>query len=170
MLSFGNNRSYCIIHHMDRKYILLIGIILLVLAIAGGGFLWWSMKSKAPSAGPAPTPTPISSPVVTPTPAEETKSSPEQIKEAFAKKYNKSLDEVNITISKNTGTHATGGVSFAGEIGGAMWLAYNDEGNWIIVHDGHGTIPCSAIEPYDFPVDMVPECWDEATSKLIKRG
>lgn len=162
---------------MDKKYILVIGLTLFVLAIAGGGFLWWSTKSNAPSVKPSPTPTPISSPIVTPTPTpeatpakeEETKSDLEQIREAFAKKYDKSLEEVIVDIDKNTGTHASGGISFAGEMGGAMWLAYNDGEKWLIVFDGQGTIPCENIEPYDFPTDMVPECWDEATSKLIKR-
>lgn len=145
---------------MGKKCVLLTGIILLVLAVAGGVFyLGWSLKPKAPSVEVAPTPTPV----------KETKSDLEQIKEAFAKKYSKPIDEVNVTINKNTGTHTSGSVKFTGEMGGAMWLAYNDGTKWIIVFDGHGTIPCSAIEPYDFPTDMVPECWDEATSKLIER-
>lgn len=152
---------------MDKTSVFLIGIILAVLVFVGGLF-WWTEKSKTPPVGPTPTPTVALKPTPTPTP-KETKSALEQIKEAFAKKYSKPLAEVEVTISKNTGTHASGGVKFAGEIGGAMWLGYNDEGKWIIVHDGQGTIPCSAIEPYNFPTDMVPECWDEATSKLIER-
>lgn len=158
---------------MGKKFLLLIGIILLIVAIAGGGYLWWSVKLRAPL--PTPTPTLIASPTVTPTPEQtpieekEIKSDLEQIREVFAEKYSKPLDEVIVNISENTGTHATGGVSFAGEMGGAMWLAYNDGEKWILVHDGHGTIPCSAVDPYNFPTDMVPECWDEATSTLITR-
>jgi len=151
---------------MDKTSVFLIGIILAVLVFVGGLF-WWTNKSKT-SPVATPTPTVALRPTPTPTP-KETKSALEQIKEAFAKKYSKPITEVNVTISKNTGTHASGGVKFAGEIGGAMWLGYNDKGKWIIVFDGQGTIPCSAIEPYDFPTDMVPECWDEATSKLITR-
>lgn len=156
---------------MDRKYFLLIGIIFLISAIAGGGYLWWSLKSKTSSVSPTPTPevTPAPTPEQTPTREEETKSDLEQIREAFAQKYSKPLDEVIVNISENTGTYATGGVRFAGEESGAMWLAYNDGEKWLIVFDGHGTIPCSAVDPYDFPADMVPECWDEATEGLYKR-
>lgn len=54
-------------------------------------------------------------------------------------------------------------------MGGAMWLAYNNGEKWLIVFDGQGTIPCSAVDPYNFPSDMVPECWDETTEGLYRR-
>lgn len=154
---------------MNKNFFLLIGIILFVLALVGGIFLFWSMKSKAPSVEPTPTPPPEVTPIPTPTPEEETKSDLEQIREAFAEKYNKPLDEAIVNISGNTGIYASGGVRFTGEISGAMWLAYNDGEKWLIVFDGQGTIPCSAVDPYDFPVEMVPECWDETTEGLYRR-
>lgn len=154
---------------MNRKFFLLIGIVLLILAVVGGIFLFWSAKSETPSIEPTPTPPPEVTPIPTPTPEEEEKSDLEQIREAFAEKYNKPLDETTVNISENTGTYASGGVRFAGEIGGAMWLAYNDGEKWLIVFDGQGTIPCSAVDPYNFPTDMVPECWDETTEGLYRR-
>lgn len=159
---------------MGNKSTLIIAVILVLVAIFGGGFLWWSMRTGAPSVEPTVEPTPIASPEVMPTPeetpiVEETKSDLEQIKEAFAEKYDKPLGDVDVNISENTGTYASGGVRFVGEISGAMWLAYNDGEKWIIVFDGQGTIPCLAVDPYDFPTDMVPECWNEATSTLIQR-
>ncbi|OGG02082.1 hypothetical protein A2W14_04165 [Candidatus Gottesmanbacteria bacterium RBG_16_37_8] len=80
------------------------------------------------------------------------------IKEAFAQKYAKNITDVTITISKNTGTHAQGGVKFAGEMAGGWFLAYKDDSGWIIVADGNGTIPCLTVAPYNFPADMVPDC------------
>lgn len=110
------------------------------------------------------------SPIVTiiPSPTIPQKSDLEEIKEAFAKKYNKPVNQVEVSISKNNGTQATGGVKFAGEMGGAFWLAYKQAGSWIIVHDGQGTISCEAIAPYNFPSAMAPECVDK-NGKLIKR-
>lgn len=159
---------------MGNKSTLIIAVILVLVAIFGGGFLWWSMRTGASSVEPTERPIPIASPEVMPTPEEtpimeETKSDLEQIKEAFAEKYDKPLGDVDVNISENTGTYASGGVRFVGEISGAMWLAYNDGEKWIIVFDGQGTIPCLAVDPYDFPTDMVPECWNEATSTLIQR-
>lgn len=165
---------------MSNKY-LVIAIILLLIAAVGGVVLWFLIKSGKPLMGTTPSMAPVLTPTVEPTlvptseptvPAEEPeeKSALEQIKEAFAEKYHKPIQDVEVNISKNTGTHASGGVKFAGEMGGAMWLAYNDGGSWLLVFDGQGTIPCTSIEPYNFPIEMVPECWDEATSKSIKRS
>lgn len=91
------------------------------------------------------------------------------LKAAFANKYNKPVANAEVTISKNTGVYASGGIKFTGEISGGWFLAYKQGGNWTIVADGNGTVMCASITPYNFPVDMVPECWDEATSKLITR-
>lgn len=157
---------------MNKKVFLPLIILAVIALLAGGGILFWSMKSGLPSAEPTPTPT--LAPEVTPTaevtiPPEETKTDLEQIKEAFAEKFDKPIGDVDASISGNTGTYAKGGVKFAGEIAGAWWLAYKEPCCWTIVADGNGTVPCADIEPYNFPVDMVPECWDEATSKLITR-
>lgn len=159
---------------MGNKSTLIIAVILVLAAIFGGGFLWWSMRTGVPSVKPTVEPTPIASPEVMPTPeetpiVEETKSDLEQIKEAFAEKYNRSVEEVDASIDNNTGTYANGLVRFAGEIGGGWWLAYNNGDGWIIVADGNGSVLCDDIESYDFPTDMVPECWNEATSTLIQR-
>ena len=163
---------------MSKKIFLFLGVILVLIFLIGGGVLYWSMKSGSSLAESSPLPTPLMSPeatfepVASPAPTasiKETKSDLEQIKEAFAEKYNKPLSDVNVTISDNTGTYAKGGVSFAGETGGGWWLAYNDSSGWIIVADGNGTVMCEEIEPYNFPVDLVPECWNEATSELIER-
>ena len=162
---------------MDNKPILIIAIILLIAAIFGGGFLWWSMRAGTPTVEPTTRPTPVATPEIMPSPApeetpiteEETESDLVQIKEAFAEKYNRSVGEIDATIDNNTGTYANGLIRFAGEIGGGWWLAYNSGDGWIIVADGNGSVLCDDIEGYDFPTDMVPECWDEATNTLIQR-
>jgi hypothetical protein len=161
---------------VNKILILILGAVVVV--IIGAGILWQSNQQGQFLAEPTPTsiptlvleatPTPIGAPDTGMPPTEE-KSDLEQIKELFAAKYNKPIEEAEVSINENTGTHATGGVKFTGEISGAMWLAYHDGEKWILVHDGQGTIPCSAIEPYNFPIDMVPECWDEDAGKLINR-
>lgn len=165
---------------MNKKLLLIIGSILVVAVIIGGGYLWWSMGLRIVIPESSPTPTPVSSPTETPTPTllpttsptepvEEGKSDLEQIREAFAERYSRSVDEVTVTIDENTGTHANGGVKFSGEMGGGWWLAYNDGNEWIIVADGNGTVLCADIEDYNFSTSMVPECWDEDTNELIQR-
>ena len=88
---------------------------------------------------------------------------------AFEEKYNKIAGSAEISINIVEDEHVSGGVKFAGEISGGWFLGAKDEGKWIIVADGNGTVMCSEIEPYNFSAEMVPECWDETTMALVKR-
>lgn len=146
-------------------------------AVAGIVFKWTSRQADltrteapeasveevvpAPSLSPSPTASASAKPVV--------KTDKELIAEALAEKHGKAADDVNVTISENTGVFARGGVSFEGEMGGGMWLAYKDGDEWIVVYDGNGTIPCESVNPPGFPVDMVSECWDSAAGVSVTR-
>jgi len=92
----------------------------------------------------------------------------ERIKEAFSEKYDRDISEVNVTVNKQTDDYASGGVSFGGEMGGGWFLAAKEsDGSFVIVADGNGVVPCASVEPYDFPVNMVPECYDEASGEVL---
>jgi len=91
------------------------------------------------------------------------------IKWAMAAKYSKNPEDVTITVSDYEPSFAKGGVTFAGEMGGGWFLAAEVGGEWVIVQDGNGTVTCEVIEPYNFPVSMVSECWSENTQELIYR-
>lgn len=75
---------------------------------------------------------------------------------------------LTITVSKIEGNYAQGGASAQG--GGGMWFAAKQDGTWRLVWDGNGTIDCASFSLYpDFPTSMVPECYDSATQKTVKR-
>ena len=99
-------------------------------------------------------------------------SKEEAIKKLFAEKYDKEVSEITININKETEDHLMGGVKFGeggpGEEGG--FLAAKTNGDWRLVYDGIGAIFCSDIEPYNFPVEMAIECWDEETGKVRDRA
>jgi len=99
-------------------------------------------------------------------------STEEAVKKLLAEKYNKKMAEVTINISQETENHVKGGVVFqpGGPENSGMFLAAKENGSWKLVHDGQGAIPCSAIEPYTFPVDTVIECYDEETGKVKDRA
>lgn len=80
------------------------------------------------------------------------------IQQEFSKKYSKPVENVNLTINRRVGNFAQGGVTFEGEYGGAGWLAVKEDGNWIIVFDGNGAIPCADVAPYNFPAEFIPGC------------
>lgn len=77
-------------------------------------------------------------------------------------------EEVELTITTNTGTHAKGNIREIGAVGGGYWLAAKSEAEWVAVYDGQANPPCEEVDLYDFPSDMVPECIDE-NGKLVTR-
>jgi hypothetical protein len=163
---------------MEKK--LLIAI-LLTLIILGGAILFVLLQPKylnktietiTPTIMLTTTPKiqETTVPTISPTKIDTTSKDKEDITKALATKHNKSVEETIVSVSKNTGTHASGSIRFSGEESGAAWFAAKDSnGQWVIVYDGQGVIPCNDIEPYNFPKDMIPECWDETTDKNVVR-
>lgn len=164
--------------------IVMLTVIGTVSLLALGAFGFWFFQNKlankplpSSSSAPAVSLPPSAAPVISSapsasiisSPAVPTKSDLELIKDAFSAKYSRPASECKPTISKQQGNYISGGITFEGEMGGGWFLAYKEGGKWKIVADGNGTVMCADIEPYNFPVSMVPECWDEATSKLIER-
>jgi len=106
--------------------------------------------------------------IVSPSPAEK-ENLVTVFKELFAAKFERPVSEVNISLSQEEAKHVKGSVSFVGEMGGGWFLGAKVANKWVIVDDGNGTVSCEKIAPFDFPTDMVPECWQEDTGKLIVR-
>lgn len=92
--------------------------------------------------------------------AKQTSEAKEAIKQLFAKKYNKPLSEITVTISQQDENHARGSVLYgqpgAGE--GGNYLAAKVNGNWQLVYDGNGQISCTLVESYNFPAAMISDC------------
>lgn len=93
----------------------------------------------------------------------------ESLKLLFAQKYEKKVEDINVTISKREGNYLTGGVKFAGEVAGGYVLAAKVNEAWNIVFDGNGTWTCDAVDVVDFPSTLAPECWDEDTMSVVDR-
>ena len=85
------------------------------------------------------------------------------IQAALAEKLGIPVEQSDMHITQNTGTHATGSV-FNG-----YFLAVKQAGGWTIIYDGQATPYCQEIEAYGFPTSMVLECLDE-NNNLIVRG
>ena len=162
----------------SNKGLLITIIVLLLITIIVGGYIGNRLIYQKASPTPTVTTAPTNAQPNVPTNPQPTLSqsiSPkldtdkEAIIKALALKHDKSISKVNVTISQNTGTHAKGGVTFEGEMGGGMWLATTEQGIWTIVFDGNGVVPCADIAPYDFPVDMMPTCFDENIGDIVNR-
>lgn len=152
-------------------------LVIALIAAVGWGMYWWGRASGRPADVPLPTSTPAEEqpsgvtvvPTATATPSAAPVSDEELIRQAVAAKHGKSVVDTTVTVSKKTPLHAQGSVRFADEVAGGWFLAAKRLESWTIAADGNGTVNCSDIAPYDFPADMVPECWDETSGKLISR-
>lgn len=78
----------------------------------------------------------------------------QEIQYALAAKYNKPVDKVKITITKQDGGYVSGSVLF-GEGGpgeGGMFLARKAGNIWEVVFDGNGNVDCHKMrQEYGFP-------------------
>ncbi len=103
----------------------------------------------------------------------ETKQDDEEnIQQALRNKHEWSEDEMKITVSEIRGNYASGGAVPNSDIpaGGGFFFAAKVDEQWKIVADGNGAIMCSSLKDYpDFPNDMIPECYNEDTGKVVKR-
>ena len=149
---------------------------LLALVLIGANVFVWFFWGKnllfKESNQITPTPNPEVTVKLTPTPTGKITSPAEEealIRKAVYEKSGTKESEYIIIINKNTGQHATGGIKPRQEdIGGAYWLAAKTENGWIGVYDGQAQPECTAINFYNFPKDMVPECLDK-NGKVVKR-
>lgn len=98
------------------------------------------------------------------------KTDAEFIAQALAEKYNKKNNEVTVRIDKQIDNYVLGGVTFGagGQGEGGLLLAAKVNDKWEIAFDGNGSIACSQVDPYNFPVEMVNECVDEQGNLIIK--
>ncbi len=128
--------------------------------------------TPCPQASSLPISTPTPSPI--PTPTESTQSAKPQtdeidkVKAAIYAKTGLTKDKAEVSVNKITPTHATGNIKEFEAVGGAYWIAAKKDGKWVAVYDGQSQPECSLIKPYDFPLDMVPECLN-ASGKVISR-
>src|SRR3989339_1232536 len=88
-----------------------------------------------------------------------TETTVDTVKGLFANKYDRSLNEVTIVINKETEGYARGLVQMVkrDELPGTggEFLAAKADGQWKIVFEGIGAIPCADLVGYDFPQDMI---------------
>lgn len=84
----------------------------------------------------------------------------QQIREAFAQKYDRSIEEINLTVSQSTPEHIRGGVKFGDGLygeGGIFFAALVDD-KWELVFDGNGMIACELLNQYNFPEEFQADC------------
>ncbi len=93
----------------------------------------------------------------------------EMIKEALARKSGRPPAELTLEINQKNGDYASGSFAFTDETDKGWWLAAKLGSTWQVVAEGDGPVVCERIEGYNFPVTMVPECYDQESGETIRR-
>ncbi len=81
----------------------------------------------------------------------------ETIRQLFAQKYPRYAETLSVRIDKEDVDHVRGGVTFVDGEPGGIFLAAKINGQWQIVHEGNGQIPCN-LSQYGFPADILADC------------
>ncbi|HNZ83884.1 MAG TPA: protease inhibitor I42 family protein [Candidatus Pacearchaeota archaeon] len=89
-------------------------------------------------------------------PEEKIESTQESLVKVFADEYGIDKNEVKITIVKEIGDYTRGDFKAGQESG--IFLANKRDGQWLIIFSGNTPVPCTGIEKYNFPAEMIPEC------------
>lgn len=117
-------------------------------------------------AGGSETATPVPTPTATP---DENAQIISDIKAGLIAKHGPDFSDDIVTVSKVEGNYAKGMVN-SPTGGGGIWFGAKVNGKWTLVWDGNGIILCSDISSFPaFPKDLIPECFDSTTQKLITR-
>lgn len=92
----------------------------------------------------------------------------EEITAALYAKNNWPAGLVSVTLTTDDGKYAGGTVAAQG--GGGYFYAAKVNNKWVIVADGNGIIPCESLTAFpDFPVSLIPECYNSQTGKTVIR-
>jgi hypothetical protein len=98
-----------------------------------------------------------------------------QIKAALAEKHNWDPSLIKLDYSMEEENYLKGTVQFLEEDqtepnpgNSGIFLAAKDaDGKWELVFDGNGIVTCREVEPYNFPLKMVPSCYNRQTDTLV---
>ncbi len=99
---------------------------------------------------------------------EQEQNKEEKIEQAFYEKFPEWKHNIkNIIVEKNEGAYSIGKM-MRGE-DGYFWFAFREEDKWVIVDYGFSYNGiCENFSKYGFPNDMIPDCWDTESKKLVE--
>lgn len=80
------------------------------------------------------------------------------------------MSTIKLEVDENDGNFIKGKVvPVEAKGGGGIFFAANTTNGWVIASDGNGVVFCEDIEPYNFPTNIIPQCYDAQTSTVVER-
>jgi len=76
--------------------------------------------------------------------------------------------DVYVKIDKKIGNYVIGTMLIGGSqnISAPYFLAINENKEWIVVHNGQDKPKCGDIEPYNFPHEIIDQCYDDQSKSF----
>lgn len=116
----------------------------------------------------------LEQPNSSPTPVEDKAaedSTQELIELAFLEKHpDWDMSTQVVIIEEVTDQFARGRIEPKESLGGGGYFyAAMTTNGWVLAADGNGAIFCEQIEPYDFPVEMISQCYDDELGVVVER-
>lgn len=91
------------------------------------------------------------------------------LKEAFSKKYNKSIASIFVIIESKSGAYVKGSVDFDNSGYPATFYAAKKGDVYVIVAVENGVVPCTSISGFSFPSSMISQCYSSSAGAVISR-
>lgn len=93
------------------------------------------------------------------------------LKEAFTRKYNRDTSNTHIFIDDLVDSFIKGSVDFDNSGHTAAFYAYksSDSDIWQIATVENGIVACTDIDPYNFPVSIIPQCYSYSSGTVVNR-
>lgn len=158
---------------MRKDWINRVGILLVVLVVVAGGYWLYQKRSSGildiPGINIFKNDGSENNDGLAGEPLSEEQIIIDDVEDDLCTKFNKGSQEVTVTVEDYSDSHAKGTIAFSDEPTAAWWLAVKDKGGWRVVTSGNGDVLCREIEEDDFPVEMVPTCFDNASQRLRGR-
>lgn len=116
-------------------------------------------------------------------PTESTESSPsspnvtldvnneisDDIKSALAEKFSKDESVIDVKVNEVLNDYAKGTVNFTDEHSGGIFLAIKTDNTWKLIFDGNGIVECITLNEYEYPAELMPQCWNKTSQILVNR-
>jgi hypothetical protein len=150
------------------KYVAVV--IITTIVVLAGAFVFFKRSSTLPAVNPNQVSTESAVPTGMPSPTPESENDMiiAAVRAGLVAEHGAGAAGMTITISKIEGDYSQGMANDTG--GGGLWFAAKTENDWKLVWDGNGIINCTDINAYPgFPRDIIPQCFDKATGKMVDR-
>ncbi|MCJ7828019.1 hypothetical protein MUP65_02655, partial [Patescibacteria group bacterium] len=88
----------------------------------------------------------------------------------LVERYPDQKDTLQVFVNRTNLKYASGSFETGEPSKSGWWIVAQTESGWQLVAEGNGNVTCQAIEGYDLPLEITPECYDLNTGGIVDRA